>query len=437
MAKSDRFKQLLIILIFLVSLCAFTVKRQVINVTGKGRPAATVSPDYPSFLAISDMHLHAALAQSCGNNDSGDDLWSAAKTKISALLSGSNGSKPKFLIVLGDLPYHSKDDFSDIEQVRKSHDTVYNDLIKLVSISKIPLIIVPGNNDSYDGDYHALNTKHEVNLFLPGVTGEAADQTYADKGFYSAYPMGRKEKFRVIVLNTVIFSATNSGNFAYGPDKQVDATLQLTWLRKQLLDVKAKGESALIAMHIPPGKDGYYKTNPDDTKYMWDTTLRYQGRTLQNAFLDIADSAKNNIVGLLASHTHMDGIRILSKDNTSVSSFLISIPGIAPGHRNNPSIKEISFNPQNKFELEGFTTYYMKYWNGITNCQMSTFDKQFTFQSEFHAATVETMRQTLTGLFKKDKTALYNDVDSIYSVKNGPSASLHTNVPVTVMVGKQ
>src|ERR1700733_652587 len=116
-------------------------------------PSDTASP---SFLVISDIHLHGEDDQSpaiTANSDSGKDLWDSAENKIRSVLSGQAGvARPKFIIYLGDLPWHAKDP-SQVRNVMENAGTALSGLRALAEQAHIPLLYVPGNNDSEDGDY--------------------------------------------------------------------------------------------------------------------------------------------------------------------------------------------------------------------------------------------------------------------------------------------
>ncbi|MEO8413410.1 MAG: metallophosphoesterase [Ginsengibacter sp.] len=398
-------------------------------------------PDTPNrvstFLVISDIHLNSKSNQALSGEDAGRDLWDSAKIAINTLLNGTIASKPKFLLVLGDLPFHVNDDLGNLDAVRNSFDTVYNDLCAITKKARIPLIIVPGNNDSYDGDYHELNPDHAVPLFNPGAEASLADTSLSRIGIYSVYPMGKHVKLRLIVLNTVIFSTPKENeHFFYGTDRQAHTSLQMTWFRNQLKVAAYNKETVLIAMHIPPGNDGYPACQTGN-KYLWDSSLLFEGRRLQNAFLDITDSFKNNIAGLLASHTHMDGIRLLQKNDTAITSLLISVPAITPGHQNNPSMKLITYNPLKNFELEDFTTIYMKYWNHNKKGSVTNFKNQYTFKGQFKGSGTISILAHISNIFQRDRKQLINDIDNIYTVENVPAALANNNDTVTIYVKPQ
>jgi hypothetical protein len=171
----------------------------------------------PSFLLISDIHLHGEDDQSpdiTKNSDSGKDLWDSAENKIRSVLSGRAGFvKPKFIIYLGDLPWHAKDSNSvQIADAMENAGQVLKDLRQLAERADIPLLYVPGNNDSEDGDYAPFSK----NIFRkdpkgakhwPLINGALLDTTLWDLGCYSTLPLGQQGGPLVLVLNSNIFTA--------------------------------------------------------------------------------------------------------------------------------------------------------------------------------------------------------------------------------------
>lgn len=337
--------------------------RQIVNSSELAKYDTTNS--LPSFLVISDIHLNSSAAQNAAHGDTGDSLWMAAKMEIQKLIAER---KPRFIIILGDLPRHdttTKRDSILVRQNIRQVITWFKDSAKIPG--EIPLIYVPGNNDSWNGDYSALTLPDSVYKFdgYPFVNVDSAmakDHAYVANdsllrsiGCFSVYPLGNNNKLKVIALNTVIFN--KAAGFPYSQDtteQSTDAAKEINWLWRQLQQSAQNNEKVLLAMHIPPGIDGY------SLKNMW-----YDKNT-ENSFLSAIEKYQNNIVGLLAGHTHMDGVRLLTSGDGDIDALLISVAGVAPGHGNNPSMKLIEYNPDN-FALENFSVYYMKYWNRFNN----------------------------------------------------------------------
>ena len=379
--------------------------------------------ELPNFLVLSDIHLHSNLPQnqiSLKEGDTGQDLWDSTQNKIRAVLAGEAGfSKPKFIVVLGDLPWHA--DASDAQQLLSAHDnikTVLHDLRMLAENARIPLLYLPGNNDSWDGDYGQFSTQifnlDDANkahwplinpVQLNGGEGAAviADDKNIDKGYYSAYPLGKKAGLRIIALNTTLFVHRYADTVHQGED----AAQQMDWLAAQLKAAAKEKEHVLIAVHVPPGMDGYKK------KDFWRGKLMYEGNKLQNAFLDLLDKYQTNIIGLVSSHTHMDGVRRLYSQNGKLTAVDISVPGITPGHGNNPGFKLISYNSQN-FELMNFTTFYENFFPDQK--VVSWGQESFDFRTEFGCPAAASIRQFLDTV---NLNNLQKSVQNIYKVKNG------------------
>ncbi len=374
-------------------------------------------------MVVSDTHLHHGENQSMtldSNSDSGDDLWEAAKSEIDSVIKKSH---PKFLIVLGDLPFHSLGNLSDVDS---SLLNVYNDFSKIARTNNLPLLIAPGNNDSYSGDYKPLTANHPV--FFQQDTNNVA--TYANDslavplGCYSVFPFGRSGRFRVVILNSNIFSSHldwQSRLSSYGANQSTDADTEMRWFGNQLHEACEDSEHVLIAMHVPPGLDGNQTIRDHVNRYLWFSA------GIQNSFLDLIHEYQDNIIGVLASHTHMDGIRLLRNDNRdSITSMLISEPGIAPGHGNNLAIKLIEYNADN-FALENFVTYYMDYWNLDTPPTLKGWDSSFIFSNI--APDYDPPSMNMLEYFRKDcdKNCLDQIIDSIYTAKSkDPKASIET-----------
>jgi sphingomyelin phosphodiesterase acid-like 3 len=423
-------------------------------------PAAPGFPDTasPSFFLTSDIHLHGEDDQTAAvtkNSDSGKDLWDSAETKIRAVLSGRAGvGKPKFIIYLGDLPWHSKD-ASQVPDAMKSAGVVLRDLRMLAESAHVVLLYVPGNNDSEDGDYGPFSTK----LFSEDPAGpgrwpifdgaynissspEPRGNTAAlSLGCYSAYPLKKTHSFEVLVMNTNVFTARYDS--VCGRDRQTaDAETELKWLEKELAAAAADHRHVLIAMHVPPGKDGFLKAAPGREictgkfKDFWDPAVRVEGRaqkdgktiSAQDAFLDLTDGYRSSIVGIVSSHTHLDGLRLLrTRTGDGVSTLLVSVPGIAPGHGNNPGFKVISYDPVN-FQWKGFTTFYSNFFPDRT---VKTWgDLSFSFRAAPGVSMFDQVRHM-------SADSLRNYVNSVYMLYNGDGYSMGSCVDTTLYVHYQ
>ncbi len=388
----------------------------------------------PTFLVISDIHLHSSLLQdditSAGAADTGHDLWDTAQNKIRKVLAGEAGfSKPKFIIVLGDLPWHANAVIgSELESAHENSGQVLHDLRLMAEKADVPLIYVPGNNDPWVGDYHPFSLKmftqdtDACKTYWPIITPrrdvtEVQEQTTLNMGYYSVLPLGLKSKLRVIVLNSTILSH----KYTDTQNQRADATAQIKWLQTQLEQAKAENRFVLIAMHVPPGMDGYKK------KDFWRKVVMDNDTPVQNAFLDLIDKYQDRIVGLLSSHTHMDGLRKLYNRSGKLTAVDISVPGITPGHGNNPAFKIVSYNPVN-FELQNFTTLYQDFF---PNKKVVAWGNQsFDFKTEFGCPQGTSIRSCFDTL---NISTLRHGIQNIYRAKHGLGNTEEVNAAIDVV----
>jgi len=385
------------------------------------------------FLVLSDIHLHSSLVQDAiaeGAADTGHDLWDSTQNKIRKVLAGTDGfAPPKFIVVLGDLPWHAKAAFpEELESARANSGQVLRDLRTLAENAHIPLVYVPGNNDPWEGDYHPFSTKIFNNdatgtwpLIHPNAlngTSEASliDGSKIDMGYYSAYPLGKAGNLRVIALNSTIFSH----KYTDEAHQQADATAQINWLSAQLEQAKSNNERVLITMHVPPGLDGYKK------KDFWHKTMLSNGTYVQNAFIGLLDKYQDRVIGLLSSHTHMDGLRKIYSKGGKLIAVDISVPGITPGHGNNPGIKMVSYNPDS-YALLNFTTLFENFYPAkkVTGWGADEFD----FRTVFGCRGAGSMLNCLDTMSNE---TLQNGIQSIYKVKNGRGNADEINPAIEV-----
>jgi len=333
-------------------------------------PVAAAPTTTATFLAMSDIHLTAQSQQACGQSpdqiETNPALWIAAQAEAKQVI---QLEKPAFAIYLGDLPSHC-----DTRPDTDSDFTAALDGLANIAGSGTKIIYVPGNNDSRTGDYEPftapngtpldLSTAWKGNPVLNAQPGDMIDAANVPNGYYSVYAIqatpAAPTALRVLVLNTNMFTAKYGRNVA---TTQADTNAQLEWLDTQLKGARAKSEKVIIAMHAPPGVDGYGGGT------MWDANLLYTGQDpdlmagwVQKTFLQLVADYRPEIVGLLSSHTHYNEIRRLrdcSRKLPRLGAFTeldVAIPAITTDHGNNPSIKIFSYDDQ--FEWTENRTYH-------------------------------------------------------------------------------
>ncbi len=372
-------------------------------VTACAPPAASQSSG--KFMALSDIHFgtEADSKQYCGwMTETDQALWDGAQTQAGKLVKAHN---PNFVIYTGDLPAHC-----DTPTNRKSEfKTTLDGLADIVSGTSIPVLYMPGNNDTVGGDYCSFSWADYPGgadtTPLDFASKPAEWPVYNGKsniisqdavhGYYSVYPLGKPASgevgLRVIAMNTVIF--TGGYNGCMESSAQEDASnAQLNWLAGQL-EAASKAsppEKVMIAMHVPAGVDGFtvpeLNTRHTDYAYNWTRDLKYTGSQIsgasgdwvQKVFLDLVASSNSEIVSILSGHTHLNGIRRVNNCAGDMVELNLSIPAITHDHGSNPAIKIISYGDD--YELTEDETFYAertgKYsydWSGNKSFKFSTY----------------------------------------------------------------
>lgn len=390
-----------------------------------------------TFLVISDPHLKSdKLQKDWTFEDSGRDLWEAAYNHFDSLMGGKLGNpKPKFALLLGDLPWHGHS-FYDTLSTRKNTGLVLAKMREIADSNQVALLYAAGNNDSWNGDYHQFSNPKDSIPFqtdrgyqkdwpligkgacgLTESTPCLADEMYLKKGYYSAYPLGKEAKLRIISMNSVMLTVNSGSSHHYTNDnatylktQKADAKEQMKWVATQLKQVDSLQEKALLIMHIPPGIDGF----GDST--LWTSCLTSYSEKeqkeipVQNHFLELIDTFQESVIGILTSHTHLDGIRKLQNKDSVFTDLLISIPGIPLKNGNNSAMKVIEYNKD--YELTNFTTHYNSFDKSYSY-PVNSWKKgnHFTFKDKMNYTDSITMRDFVAGL---DTLTLLQGVQSFY-----------------------
>jgi sphingomyelin phosphodiesterase acid-like 3 len=218
-----------------------------------------------------------------------------------------------------------------------------------------------GNEDSYCGDYQLQpageflrGTADSWKLLFDDSNERAFMQTFPTGGYYAASAPGTP-KHRVIVLNTVFFSADYQNQC--GNPKDDPGGDQMRWLTVQLKDATAKQERVWLLYHIPPGIDAYNTAMAPGGNTAEKVVSYWQAGYLEN-FLKLLDQYRDTIVFTLAGHTHMDDFRLARDGETGRSSFLVVTPAISPIFGNNPGLQVLSYD-RKTFSVLDYTTHQL------------------------------------------------------------------------------
>lgn len=337
--------------------------------------SASIDPIVPRdryYLHVSDIHLDGFGDTSASTHpDTQPPLWAATQQALREVIACR---PPAFVLFTGDLPGHfdcgpgecsirdpSNPQHATFEHHADNVHTVLRDLAAVVGTT-VPLLYVPGNNDSLGGDYYSFTADgitpfDGITADYPAVNAAApctpawtgpcmVDGSHRAQGYYAARPV---EGLRVIALDTVVLGTKYVA--ADGITQDDAASTQLEWLERQLAELQP-GEKALLAMHIPPGIDAYGDT------LMWGPAGASPS-PWQDRFLAALAKASSAVIGLAYGHTHYDELRRIHGGTSSdapVIEVAVSAPGITTNHGNRPAFKLVTLD--DRLELTGFVTLH-------------------------------------------------------------------------------
>ncbi len=209
------------------------------------------------------------------------------------------------------------------------------------SFPRTPLIYALGNNDAVCGDYMvAPNSKmlDRVARDLPVIAGRPqARHDFAVGGFY-VVPHPRVPKHDIIALNSVFWSIKykDACNKAGGDP----GAAELDWLAWTLYQEKLAGRTASLAMHIPPGINGYTSSKHACPK----TGTRFWRKNATSRFRALAAEYKDVLRASYAGHTHMDDFRVLSDKSGAPLLVTRITPAVSPRFGNNPAFAVLLYD---------------------------------------------------------------------------------------------
>lgn len=318
-----------------------------------------------NFLVISDIHLDKSsthlmeISPSKGSKENDLDLATFEKLISDIDLNIKMGmiAQPQFILLLGDIVGHLR---TTSTSALESEASVFS--VLKTTFPDTPIFYTFGNNDSLKVNYgpfrnqnqgEAIQSPYDVakingrwkNGFLS--SGEICAYKNHDypciikenlqHGYYSAYI---NPGFRLISLNTVLFSPNRT------EVAKQDAMNQLEWLNVQLKLATKNKESVLITMHIPPGNNIY-----DHSRFWLDDE--------ENLFLKLVKRYQNTIMGILASHTHIEELKLIKDEVNKNISGIYFIAALSTSHGNEPSVKTFYYSNNNeKWLLSNYKTFH-------------------------------------------------------------------------------
>ncbi|RAP37551.1 hypothetical protein B1207_05095 [Legionella quinlivanii] len=312
--------------------------------------AANNSNQAELFL-ISDPHMDVTLRKTTNINPPADlrneldqRSYQTLISKLGEQVDLKRSANPS-VVLLGDLPAHngysrktSRDDINGVFEALQE------------KINPAPFFSVFGNNDSLQRNYGPFSYRDDsAYTLLQAITGngngflstgnkcpykgQACISSENKKyGYYSAY-LG--DHLKMLSLNSVLF--VNRPSFS--PSRE-GAREEMQWLESQLKSSRAKNNSVVLAMHVPPQS--------------WETDY-------QNSFKKIIKAYPEVVIGMMAAHSHYDEIHAMVVGNKSYVIPIVYSAGLGVDHGNASSFKTLSFSRSNSgsaWRLKDYVTYH-------------------------------------------------------------------------------
>ena len=271
-------------------------------------------------------------------------------------------ANPTYIVYGGDTLGHSLK--PTIENICGNISLVLGNLTKNYDMNKTKLLFTLGNND-FDPNYGDWDTEQAgfskiAEVLRPYQTDEQ-QETFKKGGYYAEdIP---SQNIRLLLLNTVMYSATHRG--AYNASRS-DPYDQFAWMAGQCENATKEGMKIGLIMHIPPA--------------IHHTDL-IEG-FLEEYSLAFFNTIKNySISFILVSHTHKDQIIPLWADSPMYHT--LSAPAITPAHSNNPGFRVYTMK-------SGIISNYRQYYADIRpNPTELTWELEYDYNSLYSQKQVD------------------------------------------------
>jgi sphingomyelin phosphodiesterase acid-like 3 len=242
------------------------------------------------------------------------------------------------------------------------------------SFPAVPIVGTLGNNDSMVGDYAAPGKPLLAVLSKEWKVVAANPDAARDflRGGYYAVPHPTVPSQEFLVLNTTLWSRLYTGSTSPGAS---DAGAQeMDWFISRLDGLRARGHTAALIMHLPPGIDAYASSKSGACS----TPLAFWKKPYLDAFITAIDSHKDSLRDSYAGHTHINDFRVLS-DAAGMPDFQTNIaPSIAPDHHN-PEF-EIGVYDEENGAFVDYAVLYLKNFAGPASSAKSDWEKAYDFR---------------------------------------------------------
>jgi sphingomyelin phosphodiesterase acid-like 3 len=385
-------------------------------------------PSLVDTLVTSDITKWQGILQSSAQGPNGynsDPNYALFRSALAAMK--QQNPNPSFIIISGDFLCHDfQGSFSKYSSYPDSLHSFTAKTVRFIAymldsyFPKTIILPVLGNNDSDCGDYMLQPGGPFLNTFARAFApllrnGNAKkDSSFIaqfSKGGYYTYPFPNGVKGKLVMVNSVFFSANYMNNC--GDPTATPGAEELTWIDS----VMASGTlPAWLVYHIPPGINVHstaygYGSCESKIEMMWSADMNAQ-------FLGLVQKHAPKIKAMLAGHTHMDDFRVIYNKGIPVS-FIHITPAVSPLFGNNPGFQRISWNSLT-LGLQNAETFYLNLGK-----KASTWIPEYNFQKTYGVVGIN--GNTLNNVRQKIliDSSYRNRYINLYKVSNPNSTEIN------------
>lgn len=325
-------------------------------------------PGQGTFLVLADIHFDPFTAPGLAKALYGAPIsrWSDILRKRSpkafspfgqdsnyalfdSALKESKSAQPgyDFVLLLGDVLSH---DFEQNAEAALGSKKAASDFAIQTSrfvaaeverrFGAVPVIPAIGNNDDNCGDYaiepDGAYLKQLAKAWHVFRSDAAAQRGFIRLGSYTVRNPA-VAKHRIVVLNSVFFSREYEDTCR--PKDSDPGTETLDWLEAQLSDAANAGDQVTLAMHIPPGFDGFASASAGACGAVPLWLPDYEAR-----FRRLTTKYRGLLALGFAGHLHMDQFRVSGGAARNPYLPIHIVPSISPVFFNNPGFTVFLYN---------------------------------------------------------------------------------------------
>jgi hypothetical protein len=245
----------------------------------------------------------------------------------------------------------------------------------------VPVYGALGNVDSFCGDYMIAPAE----TFLAEV-GElwAAHSAHPEAfagfgigGFY-ALPHPTVPGRDLIVLNNVFWSRDYESRC--DPQGGDPGAAQMAWLEWTLYRIAARGRTASLLLHIPPGIDSYKSSHGTGT--CRDTVVPFLKLEYAQPFAALLERYRAILHDAWSGHTHMDDFRVVATAAGEPVLVTHITPAVSPVYLNNPSFGLVLYDRASGEALD-YATVYLTNLEATGRGDPASWAVEYTFQGAY------------------------------------------------------